>query len=746
MNALVNTFLCSLRVASNLLVLKTKVRVVWNFLGLTVIATFARTRCHPPRTWRRGAEVAPKAVVHTSGYAEFKDMMKTRLDWMDRPVLRLCALTAILMLVLLPATGFGQGRAARVFLVTFETLGDDIPDVATSQINRELIDRLDSVRNLDLQHRARSGGAEADSSGGEVNAAVDRAEQLYQAGIGLYVVEDYAGAAASFEEMLSLFEQNIAEVRNWDLLVDGMARLAQCQLELGQEGVAGELLHRALTLRPDLAVDASRVPQPFSALAEAVRGDVASNDGGDLRVAAAGDATIIVDGVEWGSAPVTVSELRAGEHFVVARDSQGNTASQRVVVQRRRGAEVELTLTEPGAQDDAEDDDSDEPRYVRSLRREIRGDNVGNVLTPYLAEIATRQGVDFVVVGVVMADEAGYAARPFIYRAEDGLFGVVTPQVFDTELANVRVQVFGLAENISSAVRRFPEGDLVTGDALLPEEVAPVVAADTAPAFVVPEESGFSVPVPVAAPIPDPVVAQPDPVVAQPDPVVVADPIPPQPDPVVVADPIPPQPDPVVPADPVPPQQGYGYPPPQQQGYGYPPPQQQQQGYGYPPQQQQGYGYPPQQQQGYGYPPQQQQGYGYPPPQQQGYGYPPQQQQQGYGYPPQQQQGYGYPPPQQQGYGYPPPQQGYGYPPQQGEPPVAADPAAADSDVAYHDPSLYEDYDFDDDDDDDDPIYRKWWFWAGSAAIVTAATTTAILLANGSSSNDPGGFSPTLSW
>ena len=674
-------------------------------------------------------------------------------------VSRMSVIAALLATLLLPVTAMGSDRAARVFLVTFETLGDGVPDVATSQINRELIDRLDSVRNLELRHRARTTGEDDDGGGGEVNAAIDRAEQLYQAGIGLYVVEDFAGAASSFSEMLTLFEGNIAEVRNWELLVDGMARLSECQLNLGQEGVAGELLHRAMTIRPELMFDPGRTSQAFYLLTEEVRAQVTEHTAGDLRVESPVEATIWVDGVEWGVAPVTVSDLRPGEHFVVGLDVEGDFSTERVIVDRRRGATTTLTFETAAAEDD-EEGDSNEPRYIRTLRREIASDHVSDVIVPYLAELASRQGVDFVVVGVVMADESGYSARPFIFRAEDGLFGVVDSQTFDSELANVRVQVFALAENISSAVRRFPD-DLVTGEPLLPEPAEVAEPASTGPEFAVPEESAFTVPDPIiAAPVvvTPPVAPEITEPVVQPEPVIVTDPVPPEV--VEVADPVPPEVS--EPVDPVPPeytpptqqdpQQAYGYPygyyPPQ--GYGQQPPdgqsgQQPPQGYGYPPPQ--GYGYPPPQ--GYGQPPQ---GYGYPPPQ--GYGQTPDGQQppQGYGYPPP--QGYGQPP---QGYGQPP--QGYGYPPVGYVPPEENGQSTDQNpEIVYQDDGLYDDIDdndfddddFDDDDDDDDdvPIYREWWFWTAGGGAVATAVILAVVLSGDSSGSEGagGGFRTSVVW
>jgi hypothetical protein len=685
-----------------------------------------------------------------------------------------------------------QGRAARVFFVTLEPLGPETPGVAVSQINSGLVERLESTRNVELLHRVR--GA-ASNEGNSVNAAIDQAEALYQQAIGHYVVEDFSSAVEEFSQMAELFQDNLADVRDWNIYFDGLFRMSECQLKSGNQEDARSSLHRALAVRPNLSFNADIQGQAFAIMAAEVLESVTEHLAADLDILTDIEGAIIwVDGVEFGEAPISVhGQLYPGEHFVHARGPDGEMAASSVVIDRRHGAMVSLILAQE--EEVVSEEDGDEPRYLRSLRRELGEDQIGDTLLPYLGELATRQGVDFVVTGVVIGDGSTYTAHPFIYRASDGMFGIVDTQEFDTDLSNLRVQVFSLGEKISSSVRHFPD-DLVSGARILPEELiaqeeaeAAAAAAAEAEAFAVPVETSLSIPEPVSAPTP---VVTPPPVeeeeaVQEEEAVEVAseetEAVEMEEESLEVAEGS--NEDSAADDDPnqqtneASDQQGYGYPPqqqgygypPQQQGYGYPPPQQgygyppPQQGYGYPPQgqqdqQQQGYGYPPQgqqdqQQQGYGYPPQQQ-GYGYPPqqqgygypPQQQGYGYPPQQQgygypppQQGYGYPPQeqqdqQQQGYGYPP-QQQGYGYPPQQQGYGYPPQQqgyGYPPqqgVASSTQDPNAVQGEWTDTTLYEDDNNVSDDGSEPIYRKWWFWTGSAAVIGIVTTTAILMSGG---------------
>ncbi|MBN1945527.1 MAG: PEGA domain-containing protein [Bradymonadales bacterium] len=397
-----------------------------------------------------------------------------------------------------PVQSWAQDRAARIFFVTFEALGPGVPGVVVSQINRDLVQRLDATQNLEVTSRVRTrretGPQQAQPS--QLNAAIDEGEQRYQAGIGLYVVGDYYGATASFQEMVSLFTNNIAEVRNWNMLADGLGRLAECQLRTGDEEAAREILYRLLIIRPDQPFAAETTGQAFAALAEEVRADLARQTAGDLQVdSGIPGAQVFLNGIEVGEAPTSIPGLRPGEHFVVVRNAEGAAVGRRVVVDRHSGAAITLDLSDSGAAAGEETEAADgEPRYLRSLREEIRLDRIGDTMRPYLTELASRQGVDFVLIGVVLAETDGYLAQPFLFRASDGHFAVVESEQFDPELAHVTVNLFSLSQKITSAIRRFPD-HLVTGEPLLQQPVQPVVQAPQSaePEYSLPAETSITV-------------------------------------------------------------------------------------------------------------------------------------------------------------------------------------------------------------------------------------------------------------
>ena len=251
-----------------------------------------------------------------------------------------------------------QGRAARVFFVTLEPLGPETPGVAVSQINSGLVERLESTRNVELLHRVRSA---ASSEGSTVNAAIDQAEALYQQAIGHYVVEDFTTAVEEFSQMAELFQDNLADVRDWNIFFDGLFRMSECQLKSGNEEDARSSLHRALAVRPDISFDADIQGQAFAIMAAEVLESVTEHVAADLDIMTDIEgATIWVDGVEYGEAPLSIhAQLLPGEHFVFARGPEGEVAASSVVIDRRHGAMVNLTLAQE--EEVSAEDDGDEP-------------------------------------------------------------------------------------------------------------------------------------------------------------------------------------------------------------------------------------------------------------------------------------------------------------------------------------------------------------------------------------------------
>ncbi|MFT6627228.1 MAG: hypothetical protein ACJA1R_000484 [Flavobacteriales bacterium] len=627
----------------------------------------------------------------------------------------------------------GSASAADLFFVDLRPLGLEVSDTVVNRINDQVKDQLGTAR-VDFNDRIATGAAALTG-----NAAVAAAAAAYDQGTSLYVLTDFAAASQSYEQSVTLYQENISDVTSFDRVIDGTFRLAECQFKSGAEEAARVTLTQALALDPE-RVSGEGAGQVYTQFYDSIQSTAERNGAGTLTV----DSTpsglpIVVNGQALGTTPLTL-EVPAGQHYIrVANDDDMGVGA---VVTVPRSQQVERTLdlnraltARSGASANAE------PRYLRSLRSEVERGTVSDALVPYMRELATRQGVPYVLVGVVLKSDSEYEAHTFLYRAEDGLFANIPVQAFDAELGTVTVNSYQLAANIARAIRDFPSDDLVTGAPLISPaalSAAPTLSPSAAPAPAprlydinlpaqpAPRVTGIA-PTPVPAPTPSPSLTPPPAVQAAPQPTSYGQA---------------PAPQAYVPP------QGYGQAPAPQ---AYVPPQ----GYGQAPAPQayvppQGYGQAPAPQayvppQGYGQAPAQPYGQAPAQPyaQPQEYGQAPAQpyaQPQGYGQAPAQ------PYAQPQGYGQAPAPQGHGQaataPPAQPTAAAQPSPTTAQLPSAAPAPSWQ----------DPQPPSRERrrfartpWPWVIGGAVLTGGVT-AVAIAAGGGGGDNGGVSPTVSW
>ncbi|MEZ4461161.1 MAG: hypothetical protein R3E66_15855 [bacterium] len=98
----------------------------------------------------------------------------------------------------------------------------------------------------------------------------------------------------------------------------------------------------------------------------------------------------------------------------------------------------------------------------------------GADLQPYLKELGTQTGAEFVVWVVMFKDGSKYVAAPFVHRLSDGLTVGLAKADFNIELSNLRVGVAALSKSMVDAVASPPEDKAVVDVELGPEPVVVV--------------------------------------------------------------------------------------------------------------------------------------------------------------------------------------------------------------------------------------------------------------------------------
>lgn len=232
------------------------------------------------------------------------------------------------LLALIGAASVLAGAPPRVLQVPAASVGD--PPVEGSVLRK-----LDELAGSTL---ARAGA-------GSPAAAADPGLSLVERAKSLYVGLDFAGALRSAEEAVAHYRAHPEHLGDGRPILDSHVYAALALLELGRKEESQRQLSLALTLRPDLQLsEAEFSPVALLAVERARSAHLAGRAKAPLTLTTApAFSQLWVDGKPAGEAPLALSELPVGWHFVRA-SKEGHSPQSAWVELTAKGAQLSLTL------------------------------------------------------------------------------------------------------------------------------------------------------------------------------------------------------------------------------------------------------------------------------------------------------------------------------------------------------------------------------------------------------------------
>ncbi len=365
-----------------------------------------------------------------------------------------------------------QQPSARLFVLPTDSLQGEMSEIVTQRINDSIRSRLGTLSGIELLPTFEALHGEA--SGDEVYAAIAEAERDYTSGIGLVNAGEYESAAETLQRSVTVLQENIAQLQNFGVLTDAMANLAIAYFNTGFDLDARDNIRHFAQLEPDAELDLDDYPELQALYEDEVeRVEIAGTS--TLNIAAdESGAQVFINGELMGETPLTVEEFGFGQHFMVVR--HGNLVSSQLIQVRGRDEEhdIEVVLADG---DDEVGDDGGLPSFYVDLRDTFRTGQFGREMDPYLDELASQTGADYIAWTIVLRDSGGYAVVPFIYRVDDAMLMQGEDVIFNRELSNLRSRANQLSDTVAASVVHMPSEAAVDEVDLVPEMEQPVAAA-----------------------------------------------------------------------------------------------------------------------------------------------------------------------------------------------------------------------------------------------------------------------------
>ncbi len=374
------------------------------------------------------------------------------------------------------------GPTPKLFLVPTQGVRDGISSIIPERVGEMSRGQLKGKSQIELlptYDKLQKQG------GGRANAAVAEAERLYTSGIGLLTAGEDEKASKTFQKAVDLMEQNIADMTNFDVLADAYKNMALAYFNAGYDFDGRKHMKVFAHLRPDAKLDQEKFPKELRNVFDSEARKVDKGGPGKLVIEADVDeAMVYIDGEMRGKTPATVEDVGYGYHYMVVRSPSGGVWSEQIRVRgrgKKQDFKVELGAGSAKAKADGEDEEADEPAFYSGLKEAIKsGEFATKELEPYLTELVTRTGAQYIAWIAMVRQGREYAAVPFVYRAEDGLLVRADEVKFNIQLSNLRVGVSQLANHIVDAVETMPEDKAITTVALgaPKEEEKPATTSD----------------------------------------------------------------------------------------------------------------------------------------------------------------------------------------------------------------------------------------------------------------------------
>lgn len=411
-----------------------------------------------------------------------------------------------------PAAAKPAGPTPPLFLMPTQGVDNELSQIIPERIGEMLRAQLKDKRSAVLLPTY---DALMQQGGGNPNAALADAERMYTSGIGLLTAGQNDRAATTFQTSVDSLEKNLGDLDNFNILVDAYLNMSLAYFLAGFDFDARNKMKVYAHLRPDETLDPEKFPAELREVYQAEADKVKKAGPGKLSISADADnATVFIDGVDKGQAPVELSDIGYGYHYLVVRAPGGAVWSEKIQV-RGRGkaqsfaAQLGASSADPGAPA------SNQPAFYTGLVSTIGSGKFSDAqLRPYLEELHSRTGAKYVAWVVMVKERSHYAAIPFIYHVESGQLVREAEVSFTLALSNLRVGVNSLANAISGSVGTDPGEKAVTAVDLT---TPPPAALAKAPA---PVEPAPAEPAPAAsAPVEPASVAQQDRAVTPPPPV-----------------------------------------------------------------------------------------------------------------------------------------------------------------------------------------------------------------------------------
>lgn len=361
---------------------------------------------------------------------------------MRRTPRALWVFTAFLAAGSWPGSAAASGKP-KVLVLPYQNLDQGLPDdlgeETTKVVTREIshgeviVIRADDVAEDTAAPKPHKS---SDTPTGDAEAGSKAEAQIAQAKEAMED-SDFDKAIKHLEKAVKLLEDNGDAVPDLRLLPEAYLQMGVAYFRDGREDDGDEMLNKAVHLDPERKLDGADYPPIFIRVFERARFNVLRRSRARIEVKAAPGAQVLFDGRNLGKAPIVLTEVLPGAHWI--RVERPGEAVQVKKVSVSASKTLEVVFDGGGSAQES-------PAPVGVLGA-IANNEVEAEHLRQLKAAGTRAGADFVMFGGIYKTDTAYHIHTAYLAVKDGSVGRLVEIAFDLDMLSAEIEVYKLAED-----------------------------------------------------------------------------------------------------------------------------------------------------------------------------------------------------------------------------------------------------------------------------------------------------------
>jgi len=300
------------------------------------------------------------------------------------------------------------------------------------------------------------------------NPSLKKADKALWDAKALMDKKKYEKAAKLFKKAVKFYEKGIADLVDFDQYVDANLGVALAYFKAGYDDNGEDWLANVLVLRPNTVLDKRKVPKTAIAALNRLQILYAKAELGKVHVESTPPgATVYLDGVPQGKAPVTLTGMHRGRHFVRvvadgflpwAKKFSAAARDQKFVA--RLKADPTKRVAQPSI-----------PMTPKGLAVAAASGTFDSSFRKLAAELSKTYELDSIILSYIRKGKDHYDLAVFVYDPELKQLAELEWIELDPDLATMQATLLVVEERVLQSLAVFPRSRLVKGKSKIYEEV-----------------------------------------------------------------------------------------------------------------------------------------------------------------------------------------------------------------------------------------------------------------------------------